>query len=207
VPTTLDELVALSIAERRGVIEELVREQVEEALRRAVQTLVDDELEARRNGRLAPPAEEPPPIEEPPPLPATSRKVCRVCGEEKPLDAFGPDPRQADGHRGTCTACRREQASRRRSTRRAAKAAEEQPARQPLVRGRGLGGPRSQADVDVAARARAQIEDARRNGVTTELVDGRAFRVLHLPSVERELVSARAPIVPHAHARAIALPG
>jgi hypothetical protein len=31
--------------------------------------------------------------------------VCHNCGEEKPLAAFAPDKRRANGHRTTCLAC------------------------------------------------------------------------------------------------------
>jgi hypothetical protein len=63
--SSLDELVALAVAERRGTIEELVRDRVRTAVDVAVRELtlqeLDRELELRRNGREPEAASETPP--------------------------------------------------------------------------------------------------------------------------------------------------
>lgn len=42
-------------------------------------------------------------------------KACSKCGERKPLDAFHADPRQQDGRRAICKACRCAQEGARRA--------------------------------------------------------------------------------------------
>jgi hypothetical protein len=46
-------------------------------------------------------------------------RECDACGEDKPLTAFAPDKRRADGYRTTCLACA--PASKRRRERRPAR--------------------------------------------------------------------------------------
>jgi hypothetical protein len=216
--TSFDELVAIALGEHEEELRQIVRLIINRELRRLTRELVDQELRAelelRANGGPPEPieAELVTPLgvianeaqarelaEQPPP----ATKVCRVCGDRKPLDAF-PDPE----HRSTCRRCENERAKQRRRERRSARAVDDEShpaARRWALPGKGLGSPASKIDLDVGERAREQVEAAQRNGVTTELVDGRAFTVLHLPPVAREPASTRVPVMRHAPARALGL--
>lgn len=210
----LTQVVAAAVRSRRAELELLVREQVDAELARLVPELVEAELHARRNGGtpalpaadtpeevstapgdpsrdrdLAAPDARAPEEQEPPP----ATKVCRVCGETKPLAKFPPG-------RNTCRACKR---SRERERGQRAKAADKEPAPAPRRAKGGLRALRSVADRAAAEERRELLAELRANGVEHVESDGRTFTVLRLPGPEPRAATTRTPIVRHAPAGAV----
>jgi hypothetical protein len=203
--TTLDALVHAALSEREPELRELIRQVVDRDLDRLIREVVEQELELRRNGAgaelpVAPPEEGAtpgPPREERPPL---GMKACLRCRESKPVESFPRDHRARDGRRNVCTSCR----SRRRAERKAAAADTEEPH---PVRGRTTtsGRLRSAAEQEQREQTRELLAKLRSNGTTTELIGGREFRVIRVPSFEDDRRGEdRVPIVPRRR-RSIAL--
>jgi hypothetical protein len=152
-PTTLDSMVAAVLEQYRDTLAGFVHARVE--------ALVAELVNAELNGNASPAT---PPPDRPAPQPAET-KLCRTCNEEKPAGAFERGRRQ-------CRQCRR------RARERSGGGEEPHPAPTPQR------GHRSQRRLDSdrywTERRRTLIEQARTNGVTTELRDGREYVVLHL---------------------------
>jgi hypothetical protein len=163
-------LEALVRDELRGPISEVVRRVVVELVR---EQLNGDLVVAESTAGAPKNAQEPRRRSGPTtPKPAPPERHCNRCGETKPAGEYAPG-------RGTCCDCRR--AQQREHDRRVAQADSEEPhpAPSPPQRGR-RGARRLERDRVWSERRRALIEAARRNGVTSETIDGQTFTVLPL---------------------------
>jgi hypothetical protein len=106
--------------------------------------------------------------------PLAPRKRCNGCERDLPADAF------TRGH-SRCRECRARYEARRMRERRAQAAqADEEPHPAPTPQRGRKGARRLASDRYWAERRRTLIEQARRNGASTEERDGRTFTVLHL---------------------------
>jgi hypothetical protein len=212
----LEEIVASAVRQRRDVLVELVRVEVDHVLAALVSELVDIELEARRNGAPTSAVVEVESASAGLPgegegsgtgmNPSTlTAKVCTLCGLREPQVRF-------DVRRRQCVRCKaridRERKARRRAAARedsSSGSSDGEPHPVPRrasprrrSRGGGMHMPPGSRELERREERRQQIEDARMNDTRTEHRDGKLFTIIHLPSTPLPgRASTTAPVRSH----------